>query len=138
MKAYGQWSSVFHDDWNVPGILGGIINGANGQSYVTSHYGFYMSSWHIVMGVSGQRANMTEKSLTFTPRLNPPYSLPVILPTVWGHLRANINHDASVTYVVKLEFGRLELSYLAILDCKYPNSSIVVESSDSVTWSCPP
>ena len=73
LKAYGRWSSVFHDIWNVPGILGGIGYGADGQSFITSHYGYYMSSWHLVMGLSGQHANVTEKSLTFTPRLDPPY-----------------------------------------------------------------
>ena len=138
MKAYELWSSVFHDDWNVPGILGGIGYGVSGQSFITSHYGFYMSSWHIVMGLSGQCANVTEKSLTFAPRLDPPYSLPVILPAVWGYLQADINHgDASVSYTVGLEFGSLELSYLAVLECKYPTSSITVKSSGSVTWSCP-
>ena len=128
---------MFHDQWNVPGIIGGIGYGADGQSYVTSHYGYYMSSWHVVMGLSGQRGNVTEKSLTFTPRLDPPYILPVILPAVWGYLQADINRsDASVSYTVGLEFGSLELSYLAVVECKYPTSSITVKPSGFVTWSC--
>ena len=128
---------MFHDQWNVPGIIGGIGYGSDGQSYVTSHYGFYMSSWHVVMGLSGQRANVTEKSLTFAPRLDPPYILPVILPAVWGYLQADINRgNASVSYTVGLEFGSLELSYLDVVGCKYPTSSITVKPSGSVTWSC--
>ena len=126
---------MFHDQWNVPGILGGIGYGADGQSYITSHYGFYMSSWHLVMGLSGQSANVTEKSLTFTPRLDPPYSLPVILPAVWGYLQADINNNnASILYTLSVEFGSLELSYLAVFGCKYPTT---VTLSSSVTWQCP-
>ena len=136
MKAYGHWSSVFHDQWNVPGVVGGIGYGANGESYITSHYGFYMSSWHLVMGLSGQLANVTEKSLTFAPRLDPPYSLPVILPAVWGYLQADID-NASVLYTVGLEFGSLELSYLAVLGCKYPTSPTTLKPSGSITWHCP-
>ena len=135
LKAYGRWSSVFHDIWNVPGILGGIGYGADGQSFITSHYGYYMSSWHLVMGLSGQRANVPEKSLTFTPRLDPPYSLPVILSAVWGSLQADVNNvNASISYTLSLEFGSLELSYLAVLGCKYPTT---VKLSSSVTWQCP-
>ena len=141
MKAYGRWSSVFHDEWNVPGVLGGIgytVDGSrvDGQTYFTSHYGFYMSSWHLVMGLSGQLANVTEKSLTFAPRLDPPYSLPVILPAVWGHLQADIINNASVSYTVGLEFGHLELSHLAVLGCKYPTLPATLISSHSLTWHC--
>ena len=141
MKAYRRWSSVFHDEWNVPGVLGGIgytVDGSrvDGQTYFTSHYGFYMSSWHLVMGLSGQLANVTEQSLTFAPRLDPPYSLPVILPAIWGYLQADIN-NASVSYTIGLEFGSLELSYLAVLGCQYPTSPTTLKPSGSVTWLCP-
>ena len=136
---------MFHDQWNVPGILGGTGYGANGQAYLTSHYGFYMTSWHVVMGLSGQRANVTEKSLTFAPKLDPPYRLPVILPAVWGYLQADIDRSysangASVSYTVGLEFGSLELSYLAVLKCEHPTSSSITVtsgSSGSITWFCP-
>ena len=91
-KPFEQWYSVLHDQWKVAGILGGITYGADGLPFITSHYGYFMSSWHIVMALSGQIANMTEKSLTFAPRLDPPYSLPVFLPAVWGHLQARYQH----------------------------------------------
>ena len=133
---------MFHDEWNVPGVLGGIgytVDGSrvDGQTYFTSHYGFYMSSWHLVMGLSGQLANVTEKSLTFAPRLDPPYSLPVILPAVWGYLQADIINSVSVSYTVGLEFGRLELSHLAVLGCKYPTLPATLKPSGSITWLCP-
>ena len=86
------------------------------------------------MGLSGQRANVTEKSLTFTPKLDPPYSLPVILPAVWGYLQADVNNvNASIVYTLSLEFGSLELSNLAVLGCKYPTAMKV---SSSATWQC--
>ena len=88
------------------------------------------------MGLSGQLANVTEKSLTFAPRLDPPYSLPVILPAVWGHLQADIN-NSSVSYTVGLEFGSLELSHLAVLGCKYPTLPATLKPSHPLTWLCP-
>ena len=126
---------MFHDEWNVPGIVGGIGYGANGQSYITSHYGFYMSSWHLVMGLSGQIANVTEKSLTFAPRLDPPYSLPVILPGVWGNLQADID-NTSVSYTVVFEFGSFDLFHLDVLGCKYPTLPTTLKPSVSITWQC--
>ena len=137
-KPFEQWHSVLHDQWNVAGILGGITYGADGLPFITSHYGYFMSSWHIVMALSGQIANMTEKSLTFAPRLDPPYSLPIFLPAVWGHLQAGVSTSSSsgVPYTVSLEFGSLELTQLAVLDCKFPHSPFTLSSSTPATWLC--
>jgi len=90
------------------------------------------------MALSGQNANMTEKSLTFAPRLDPPYSLPVFLPAVWGYLQAGVStsSNSGVPYTVSLEFGSLELTQLAVLDCKFPHSPFTLSSSTPATWLC--
>ena len=134
-KPFQQWHFVLHDQWNVAGILGGTTYGADGLPFITSHYGYYMTSWHIVMALSGQIANVTERSLTFAPRLDPPYTLPVLLPAVWGYLRADFI-GSYVQYTVGLEFGSLELTNLAVLDCKFPHSLFTPNSTTPASWLC--
>ena len=139
-KPFAQWHSVLHDQWNVAGILGGINYGADGMPFITSHYGYYMSSWHVVMALTGQKANMTdhERSLTFAPRLDPPYSLPVHLPAVWGYLKADLNINSSIRIEFGLEFGSLNLTYLAVHGCElwHPDLLLTMSSSKRVTWLC--
>ena len=49
-KVLDIWRDTLHDTWNVAGIMGGIGYEAGGLPYFTSHYGYYMSSWHITPG----------------------------------------------------------------------------------------
>ena len=94
-KTLDDVRSNINDQWNVAGINGGLGYGAEGLPYFTSHYGYFMSSWHLVMALSGQNANMTAKTLTFKPKLNLPYALPVILPGAWGQVEASSNTTAA-------------------------------------------
>ena len=34
--------------------MGGLGYGAEGMPYISSHYGYYMSSWHLLFALSGQ------------------------------------------------------------------------------------
>ncbi|XP_019862650.1 PREDICTED: uncharacterized protein LOC109591341 [Amphimedon queenslandica] len=143
IKAMEHWRSVIHDEWNVVGIMGGLGYGADGMPYITSHYGYFMSSWHMVMALSGQKANMSEKSLTFDPKLDsltdPPFVLPVLLPGVWGYLqnsRYQVGTDSKVSYSLVLHFGSLELSHLSVADCIHPDSSINIVTQQATSWSC--
>ena len=73
-----SWSQRINDQWNTAGI-----KDTDGYPTVTSHYGFHMVSWHIVLAMSGQLADLslpTNRSLSFEPRLPAPFSLPLMLP----------------------------------------------------------
>ena len=107
--------------------------------YITSHYGYFMSSWHMVMALSGQKANVSEKSLTFNPKLDPPFVLPVVLPGVWGYLQNNQYRTATelkLSYSLVLNFGSLELSTLSVADCAHPDNSIGIEMNGLTSWNC--
>ena len=143
LKAIDYWRSVVHDQWNVVGIIGGLGYGADGMPYITSHFGYFMSSWHMVMALSGQKANVTEKSLTFNPRFDPhkdpPFVLPVLLPGVWGYLQNNPYRtatDLTVSYTLVLHFGSLDLTHLAVADCAYPGNAIKIMTNELTSWNC--
>lgn len=97
-KALGNWRSRLNDLWNVAGVAG-----ADGNPYITSHYGYAMTSWHVPMALSGQTAVLAGAAtgngrrrggaggatLDFAPVLDPAaggkFRLPVILVGVsWG------------------------------------------------------
>ena len=143
VKAIEHWRSVVHDQWNVVGVMGGLGYGADGLPYITSHYGYFMSSWHMVMAMSGQKANVTEKSLTFDPKIDPrndpPFVLPVVLPGVWGYLQNNRYRtvtELTVSYSLVLHFGSLELARLSVTGCAHPDSSIKIVTDMPVSWNC--
>lgn len=147
-KTMDNVRSNINDQWNVPGILGGIGYELDGLPYFTSHYGFYMSAWHMVMALSGQKANMTAKSLVFEPKVGLPYVLPVILPGAWGQLEAmtdtptpssNENKHTNTTYTVSLNFGSLNLEHLQVGKCRYSHEgthAVKLSSEKSAVWSC--
>jgi non-lysosomal glucosylceramidase len=140
LKAIEHWHSVIHDQWNVVGVIGGLGYGVDGLPYITSHYGYFMSSWHLVMALSGQKADMSEKSLTFTPKFDPqndsPFLLPVVLPGVWGYLQSNQATDLKVSYSLMLHFGSLELTHLSVGDCAHPDNFISIKTYEFISWSC--
>ena len=142
-KSLDYWRSVLHDQWNIAGLLGGTSTSSNsGLPYITSHYGFYMTAWHIVFALSGQTANMTEGSLTFAPKVPPPFMLPVMLPGVWGYLWAQVfapKHPEAgyVQYTLGLNFGSIPLQSLNIGDCSAPiNGSHTLKADELMMWNC--
>ena len=139
LKTIERYRSVIHDVWNVAGVTGGLGYDANGMPFTTSHYGYFMSSWHMVMALSGQKANVSEKSLTFSPKIDPPFILPVVLPGVWGYLQNNQYRTATevkVSYSLVLNFGSLDLSSLSVADCAHPDTVIGIETSKLTSWNC--
>ena len=144
LKAIEHWRSVIHDQWNVVGVMGGLGYGADGLPYITSHYGYFMSSWHLVMAMSGQKADVSEKSLTFDPKFDPqkdpPFTLPVVLPGVWGYLQSSPYLTATnltVAYSLVLHFGSLELTHLSVANCAHSDKFINIGTYNKLaTWSC--
>eukprot|EP00731_Ephydatia_muelleri_P017922 Em0010g1020a len=140
-KSLDYWRSVLNDQWNIAGLLGGTL-ATSGLPFITSHYGFFMTAWHIVFALSGQNANMTEGSLTFAPKVSPPFLLPVMLPGVWGYLEAQEfapkRPDAGyVQYTLGLNFGSIPLQSLSISGCSAPiNGSCTLRADDFLRWDC--
>ena len=139
-KTFDKWRSHLNDMWNVAGILTGNMY-ADSLPYITSHYGYFMSSWHLVMALSGQKANMTEMSISFEPKVDhPSYVLPVILPGVWGYLQTDLVEFAGVTrtyHTLALTFGSVELKTVAVGNCSNATVTPFVVSVDKpLQWYC--
>ena len=93
-----------------------------------------MVSWHIPLAMSGQLADLaspTNRSLTFAPKLPPPYSLPIMLPGVLGAVAST----AARRYTVCLTVGSIELDLLSVDGSKAPRSPFrLVGGGDCVDW----
>lgn len=128
-KSLGLWRSQLNDLWNVAGVAGGIDLPQFGLPWITSHYGYAMSSWHILFALSGQ--NATLPSLTFAPRMEAPYSLPVLLPGVVG----SVADDGAGQLTLSLTVGSLSLTHLAVGSAVYPAPKVSVTPTAPATWS---
>ncbi|CAH1781975.1 unnamed protein product [Owenia fusiformis] len=138
-KSLDRWRSVLNDQWNVAGLMGGLNYGADGQPWVTSHYGYYMSSWHMVMALSGQQAFLGKhnKTLTFQPKTPLPFKYPLLLPGVLGTLEGSggkAQGHRETRYTLEIYFGEVTLDHLAVNDNVYKNGPILLKQGDSITW----
>ena len=100
---------------------------------MTSHYGFHMVSWHIPLAISGQLGDLsdaTNRSLSFAPKLDAPYSLPFMLPGVLGSI-SSLRHGS---YTVALTVGELTLQFLSVHGRKAPGDVVRLCTSTPVTW----
>lgn len=130
-KSLDRWRSVLNDQWNVAGIMGGLGYGADGQPYITSHYGYFMSSWHIIFALSGQQADLASSNsyLRFNPTLNAPYTLPVLLSGSIGTIR---NDGSRIT--LSLSAGKnLDVSEVTVSGSRFPSKVSLVPGS-SIHW----
>lgn len=60
-ESFDHWRTKLNEIWNVAGILSsGEYTKVSNVSpttddtelpFITSHYGYYMSSWHIILGI---------------------------------------------------------------------------------------
>ena len=142
-KTLDRWRSVNTDQWNVAGLMGGLGYGADGQPWATSHYGYYMSSWHILFALTGQQANLPRGTLTFDPKVTAPYRYPVLLPGILGSIVAekaseetasSVGGGNGVKYTLTLTYGRLKLTLLSVSGVKYPSETVSIAAGDSVSW----
>ena len=94
------------------------------------------------VALSGQLANMTLGSLTFAPKLPPPFVLPVMLPGVWGYGEGEEftpKHPIGgySQYTVGLNFGSITLQSLSIGGCGLPiHGSLSLRAEEVVRWDC--
>ena len=123
-KSLGLWRDGLRDFWNICGLS------QNGQSWITSHYGFAMTAWHLPYAISGQVANLPNGSLTFDPKLvQSHWVLPYYLPGVLG----NIKRTADGVLSLDVKVGVLELQHLSISGIEFPGT-VSLKAGHNVTW----
>ncbi len=152
-KTLGWWRHVVNDLWNIPALAGGLGYGAEGQPWASSHYGYYMSSWHLVFALSGQQADLPRGTLTFAPAgqvdrprgplrffpvgqgPGPAWRFPVLLPGVLGIVGRE--DGAAGRYWLQILFGDLLIkTRLAVLDAVHPGPyPLRLKPGDKVFWS---
>eukprot|EP00039_Didymoeca_costata_P023556 m.7494 g.7494 ORF g.7494 m.7494 type:complete len:1006 (-) comp3723_c0_seq2:57-3074(-) len=126
LKSLGLWRSSLNDLWNICGIS------KNGLPYITSHYGYAMTAWHIPYALSGQNANLPQGTLTFNPKVptNDTWALPFYMPGVLG----TINYTLSTNkHILNLKIGNLTLRQLAVGNSVYPGD-VNLQAGESVMW----
>ena len=132
--ALGRWREApLNDLWNVAGVVGGLGYGAEGMPYITSHYGYYMSAWHLVFALSGQAFDAPSGSLAFAPKLPPPFSLPVLTPKTVASIAAT----ADGRFTLRVRAGKpLRLSAVRVGEVAAPAGVVpaVLGPGESITW----
>ena len=102
-----------------------------------------MVAWHTLFALSGQRFRAPSKSLTFWPKLSPPYELPVLVPrtvatlTASPAMRSGSSTGRSVEYQLKVVAGvPLTLAELAV-DGSSPPVGLPTKLGvgDRINWS---
>jgi non-lysosomal glucosylceramidase len=126
-KSLENWRSILRDLWNVPGVA----DQESGLPSVTSHYGYYMSAWHLLLALAGQQADLPNSNLAFLPKLDVPFSVPLLLPGVVGL----VHGAADGHFEVQLSAGELQLQSLSVAGCAHPGVAQLT-AGKSVTWSC--
>ena len=148
-----SYASRVNDQWNIAGVK---FN--DGNPSVTSHYGYHMTSWHLVLALSGQRADFSDPanaSLTFDPRVaassaeeEESFSLPVILPGLLGTLSSTGSIKAAakngraagaqqfklVWHVVASSAAGRTLHELAVGGHAYPHTPVEVRVGEALVW----
>jgi non-lysosomal glucosylceramidase len=104
----------------------------NGMPYVTSHYGFLLPNYYIILALSGQQTNIPNGTLSFNPRIPAPLSLPFVMANTLG----TFSVDATGTnHTLTLSFGSLYLpaNGLSISGSNYPNP-VSLSEGQSISW----
>ena len=123
-KSLGLWRSGINDLWNICGLS------QNGQSWITSHYGFAITAWHLPFAISGQAADLPRGSLTFAPKLTEAaWTLPFYLPGVLG----TVSKVAGGEYSLRVAVGELKLTHLAV-DGHAHAGAVDLKAGGVATW----
>jgi len=89
----------------------------------------FMSCWHLVFALSGQKADIPRGILSFNPKIPAPSVFPVLLPGVVGKIETRLGQ-----FNLTISFGRVDVQVLKVggVACKGPVS---VKAGESVV--CP-
>jgi non-lysosomal glucosylceramidase len=133
-KSLNNVREILNDQWNTHGLYAGDGYGVGGKPWITSHYGFHMVLWHLPFAFSGQYTDLAKGILLFSPKLRAPFSLPVLIPTVFGSISATPLSNDQTSYTLTLAVGNLTLNQLAVNNVNYPGS-VKLTAGQSVQWS---
>jgi hypothetical protein len=100
------------NQWNWAGVQSTESTGVGehaaemaGQPFCTAHYFFHLTVWHLPAAISGQTYSAVDAELGFAPALQPPYTLPVLVPGAVGTLKCS----ASGSYSFVVVLGQIQL-----------------------------
>jgi non-lysosomal glucosylceramidase len=133
-KGINHVSQTLNDQWNTHGIYAGDGYGVGGKPWITAHYGFHMVLWHLPFAFSGQYTDLSTGVLSFEPKIQPPFVLPLLIPNTFGSISASALSNGETSYTLTLSVGNLSLNQLAINGVKYPGS-VKLTAGQSVQWS---
>lgn len=134
MKGLNHIRQTLNDQWNTHGIYASDGYGVGGKPWITSHYGFHMVLWHLVFAFSGQYTDLPTGVLSFKPKLQAPFVLPVLIPNTLGSISATPLSNSQISYTLSLISGNLSLKQLSINNVNYPGS-VQITAGKSVQWS---
>jgi non-lysosomal glucosylceramidase len=126
-KSLGLWNRVINDQWNTAGIAS-----PEGQPWITSHYGFFMVEWHLILALSGQQANLPAGVLgfNFTDTTLETASYPVLLPGVLGTISAS-----PTMRNLTISFGSIQgITRLSVGSHVYGGGSVTLSAGQSLSW----
>ena len=115
-QTLGWWRSGLKDMWNVVALHGGLGYGLEGQPLANSHYGYHMVIWHTLLALSGQHYSAFAAALTFAPRLDPPFELPVLVPATAAVLACTADTPTRTCTLRVLSGKSLRLEKLSLGD----------------------
>ena len=126
-----SWAENVNDQWATA-----ALSDARGFPTCINHYGYHMTSWHVVLAMSGQVARFhppEAASLAFQPKLSAEakgrdWSLPVLLPGRLGTIQR-----ASSRYVLTLNLGEVALKSLSVDGCAAP-AGVHVSPGHPFVW----
>ena len=133
-----NYAQVVNDQWATAGAK---FN--DGNPSITTHYGYHMTVWHLMFGLSGQLADFSAPSanvLTFAPVLFPTgacgFSYPVLLPdgNVGSIACVAGNYELTFT-LVNPKSSWLHLTTLSVHGVAYPATIPVVAANTPIVWS---
>jgi len=131
-KALNNWRLELNDQWNIHGIVAGEGYYFDGLPWCTSHYGFHMVLWHIPFSLSGQDYSSTDQSLSFSPKLDGDYQLPLLIPRVYGHIAVTSTGEYTLS-ILKVDTP-LTLQSLDVNGVSYPVLPVTLKSGSTISW----
>ena len=135
MRVAENYRSRLMDLWDLHGLTTGENEGdpenVVGQPFITSHYGFFLTSLFLLGALSGQQTDLGSGRLAFAPLFACPFEVPLLLAGRTGTVAC----DAGGTFTVALAFGELQLPAGGLsVNGEVYAGAVVLAAGESVSW----
>ena len=136
MRVAENYRSRLNDLWDLHGLTTGENAGDTenvaGQPFITSHYGFFLTSYFLLSALSGQQTDLGSGRLSFDPLYACPFEEPLLLAGRTGTVSCD---EAGGRFTVALAFGELELPAggLSVNGRAFPGA-VSLAAGESVRW----